>query len=258
MQQTLTTPQDGYSTKVKRYNEFENLRQQLDELCIRLAANFNLYERSGKPRKAFIIDVLARNTCYGCIINEFNQANKHEDADAIYLENHQLAVNLLIETLREQLEPLLSIDINSEVTGDYGRTDIEIKSCSGGVLINSRDKIIIVEVKTGAGISYHQAFRYLFEKPNSSLIIWRVAKRQIITMSGAELHWLLICWLKIILHRGMQILSKPFSCNHTASKKTTIIKNPQKVVTEFLTGLEFTLPPIVDEIKRLLNQAPNF
>lgn len=257
--QTLIKLQDTHETNPEYNDTLKEPLKKLDELCSNIAAQFNLYGRDKKPRKAFIIDTLAKNVCYGCIIKELTKANTHEEVDALYLENHQLAVNLLIETLREQLEKVLCVEINGEVAGEYGRTDIEVKAYGGGVVINSRDKVIVIEVKTGAGLSYHQAFRYLIEKPNSILLIWRVTKQQLIKLYGAELKWLLSIWLKTVLHKGSQITTKPFECNHISSNKPWTIKNPQKIVTDFITGLKATLPIIVNEIKQFLNTpaSPN-
>ncbi|MEM2108232.1 MAG: hypothetical protein QXL10_02985, partial [Candidatus Bathyarchaeia archaeon] len=59
--------------------------------------------------------------------------------------------------------------------------------------------------------------------------------------------------------KGSQITTKPFECNHISSNKPWTIKNPQKIVTDFITGLKATLPIIVNEIKQFLNTpaSPN-
>jgi len=80
--------------------DFENHRNLLDKVCSQVADRFTLYNSNGKPRKATIIDVIAKSSCLACIARKLSKEAAHNDVDALYMECHMLAVNVLVEELQ--------------------------------------------------------------------------------------------------------------------------------------------------------------
>jgi len=232
------------------------LRSQIDDLCLKIVTKFNLYDSTGRPRNAFVLNALTKYSCIGCLVNTFTQPYKWVDVDAIYKENHRLAVNLLTEQLQYRLgkEGFNSV-VQDEVEGDYGRVDVLIRQISCGVLLTYNGAQFIVEVKTGKGLSYDQIFRYLIDWPNATLIVWRVIMRQIITLDQKAVSPFLLTYLETILQRGTRLLNgdKITPCNHNyTNEKPYVIRDPQGLINEFLLVLTETLPNIIDTIVQQL------
>jgi len=111
---------------------FDHLRCAINSLCEELAEKFGLYTSRGEPRRAFILDTLMRYSCHGCIVKVLTQQRIDDRADRLFLENHRLAVGLLVEGLRRRLRD--GFKIEEEVKGEYGRPDIVVKPTSTGVI----------------------------------------------------------------------------------------------------------------------------
>lgn len=182
----------------------------------------------------------------------FTQPYRWAEVDAIYKENHRLAVNLLTEQLRYRLNKEgLNTIVEDEVEGHYGRVDVLIKQISSGVLLTYNGFQFIVEVKTGKGLSYDQILRYLVDWPNATLIVWRVTMRQIITLEQKAVSSFLQTYLETILQRGTRLLNgdKITPCNHNfTNEKPYVIKDPQGLINEFLLVLNETLPNVIEAI----------
>ena len=82
---------------------FEYLRYSLDEVCSQIAEKYGLYDFRGQPRKAFVLDTLMKYSCCGCIMKVLTNQRENSRADMLFAENHKLAVNLLVEELRRNL-----------------------------------------------------------------------------------------------------------------------------------------------------------
>ena len=230
-------------------NFFEYLRQTLDDVCVKLAEKFNLFTAQGKPRKAFILDTLIKYSCHGCIVKVFTQQRKDDRADRLFLENHRLAVGLLVESLRRHLRE--DFKVEEEVKGEYGRPDIIVKPTRTGVILKIANMLeIIIEVKTGEGFTYSQLFRYLVEKPDAILFVWRVAKHQIIRIDGKRCRNLLLLVMEAALERGLTILEDEYGeCDHTPVRNSPyVIEDAQAMVDDFLTAMVDTLPVIVESV----------
>lgn len=228
----------------------------LDKICEKIAEKFNLYDSHGRARKALIMDALMKYGCYGCIIKVLTE-QKDSRADAIYIENHALAVNLLIEMLRYKFNVNnLPLNVLGEFNGNFGRMDIVIIPTTSGVILESKNREVIVEVKTGKTFSYAQLFRYLFGKPNAIIILWRVIERQVIVLEGKKLQNLLMLCVAVAIHRGLSILNVPnATCNHHLNcNKRAAINDPQKLVEDFMENLQKGLSKIVETVLSLLNQ----
>ena len=228
---------------------FEHLRQALDEVCVELAEKFNLFTASGKPRKAFILDTLMKYSCRGCIVKVLTQPRKDDRADRLFLENHRLAVGLLVESLHHYLTEKFKVE--EEVEGEYGRLDIIVKPTRTGVILKIANMLeVIIEVKTGESFTYSQVFRYLIERPGAILFVWRVTKRQVIKIDGKRCRSLLLLVMEAALERGMAVLRGEYGeCNHTPVRNTPyIIEDAQAIVDDFLTAIVDTLPVIIESV----------
>ena len=233
-------------------NFFEYLRQALDEVCIELAEKFSLLTARGKPRKAFILDTLMKFSCYGCIMKVLTHQREDGRADMLFVQNHKLAVNLLVEELRRSLEKAgLEPNVEEEVKGVYGRPDIVVRTTATGIIIEVAKKLeILVEVKTGASFTYAQIFRYFIERPSAVLVLWRVTRRQIIVIDGEKIRGLLLIVMEAALNRGTAILNGEFKeCDHNPVRNEPyIIEDAQDLVDDFLSALAETIPSIVETV----------
>lgn len=234
---------------------FEYLRNCIDELCCKVAEKYKLYDSYGRPRRAFILDTLIKYACRGCIVKVLTQLRRDDDVDRLFVQNHKLAVNLLVEQLRSRLGAAgLKGKIEEEANGAYGRPDILIKLTSTGLVIKVGDVEIIVEVKTGKGFSYAQLFRYLIERPNAVLVLCRVAQHQSIVIKGTEIHDLLVMVMEAALSRGIDILNGGYEeCNHNpVSDSPYVVENAQAIVDSFLASLPKTTQSNVDVILSII------
>ncbi|MEM0489510.1 MAG: hypothetical protein QW707_10005 [Candidatus Bathyarchaeia archaeon] len=114
---------------------FSKLKKEVDEVCHQIAEKYNVFDSKGRPKKSFILDVLARNFCPYCIIKELTQMRRDEDVDAIYREGHNLTLNLLIEALRYGLNSSgVSAVVEAEVMRDLlVRLYLNLRSASVGL-----------------------------------------------------------------------------------------------------------------------------
>ncbi|MHA1632016.1 MAG: hypothetical protein ACTSXC_04315, partial [Candidatus Freyarchaeota archaeon] len=197
----------------------------------------------------FILDTLMKYSCHGCIVKVLTQQRKDDKADRLFLENHRLAVGLLVESLRRHLRE--DFKVMEEVEGEYGRLDIIVKPTSTGVILEIANMLeVIIEVKTGEGFTYAQIFRYLIEKPSSVLLVWRVTKRQVIKIDGERHRKLLLLAMEAALDRGTAVLKGEYDeCIHTPVRTTPyLIEDAQAIVDDFLTAIVDTLPVIIESV----------
>jgi len=231
---------------------FEYLRHSLDEVCCEIAEKYGLYDSHARPRKAFVLDTLMKYSCYGCINKVFTQQRKTDGIDKLFLQNHKLAVNLLVEQLRHRFKATgFKPKVEEEVRGEYGRVDIIVKPTSTGVIVEIGNTIeIIIEVKTGASFTYAQLFRYLLERPNAVLVLWRVTQRQIIVIDGGKIRGLLLMVMEAALNRGTVILNGEYEeCSHNPVRNEPyVIEDAQAIVDDFLTAIVDTLPVIIESV----------
>ena len=144
----------------------DNLRNSLDAICERIAEKFGLYDRLGRPRKAYILNVLTRHSCPCCAARALAKMHERTNIDVIFRENHDLAVSLLIHALRGVLRGENNLTIQKEVSGKYGKIDVLITRLnSSHLLVRSGINETIVEIKTNRSFSIKQVLRYLLEKP---------------------------------------------------------------------------------------------
>ncbi|MBS7647682.1 hypothetical protein KEJ24_07580 [Candidatus Bathyarchaeota archaeon] len=143
---------------------FEQLRIWLDKICNDIAIKYGLLTPSGKPRKAFVLDTLLKYSCRGCIRKALQHHEADGRVDALYIQNHRLAIGLLIEGLRSIFESSgLSLNVGLEVTGDFGKSDVVVKPTWTGVSVRY--------VSAGGTLNF---VKFLYFVTSSSLIFSRV------------------------------------------------------------------------------------
>ncbi len=242
-------------TELKSNDDVE-LKQEIEKLSADIAKKFKLFDWHGRPRKAFILNTLMNNSCVYCISKILSNKRKNGGVDSIYSENHKLAVGLLMEKLQYQLKVEgFNLQSNDEVNNEYGRADIFLEPTFTGLQVNLNGSKIIIEVKTGKGISYSQLFRYLIGEPETSMIIvWRVLMGQTFALIREDVKDIIISYMNMILSRGEKLLEEKIQqCTHrTPYYSIYIIKNPQKVINDFTDALSENLPKAVDNILHII------
>jgi len=230
------------------------LRSNLDEVCGKIAEKYGVYTANGKARKAHVLDVLTRYTCPGCVVKALMQMRGRPEVDAIFRENHDLAVSLLIQALRNLSNG--GLDVNGEVSCEFGKLDVLVKKLNGGLLqVQAGSHELIVEIKTNMSFGLKQALRYLIEKPDATAIIWRVRKRQILVIDGRKHRWLLIAYVAAALQQGLTILNEDFTtCDHDFTDKPFEVNDPQGFLDDFLTSLIDGLPKVMNTVMQLLER----
>jgi hypothetical protein len=204
----------------------------------------------------FILDALFRYNCLGCIVKAL--ANPVDDSvDAVYRENHRLAVGLLHNRVRAGLEALgISAISEEEAGGSYARADICVKLGGNGVSLNLNGTRVVVEVKTGVGLSYAQLFRYFLDtSENMYVAVWRVPLKQLIIFDKKRMEGLLWLALEAACRKANAILTgKAHACTHDFGLKHAVAS--QQEIDNFLDGIRF-LPAVADAIINLAVEALN-
>jgi len=138
------------------------LKRELKRVCEEIAKKFDLYDAEGRPRRSFSVNVLMRNSCPSCAVKAFKQHRSREDqVDALYKEGHGLALQILLETLKYELEQSgLNVIVEEEAQREYGRLDIIAKLGNESIILQLQDLVIMIEVKVGFGLSLLQLLRY--------------------------------------------------------------------------------------------------
>jgi len=232
-----------------------HLKTGLNEICRKIAEKFGLYDGLGRPRKAYIVDVLTRYVCPCCAYQALSQLREHVEVDALFREGHDLAVNLLVHALRSASKAWDNIAVQGEVGGEYGRLDVLVRRLSGGLLlISSGANEVIVEVKTNLGFSLRQVLRYLLERTSATAVVWRVRKRQMLVVDGKKHRWLLALFAAAAIQHGLTILNGEFEeCGHSPPKNSQYeIPDPQETLDDFLTCLVEGLPRVVELVLGIL------
>lgn len=230
------------------------LKTFVDDVCNRLAAKFDLYDERGKPRRAFILNALIRYGCLGCIVKAL--ANPVGDwVDAVYRENHRLAVGLLHDRVKAGLEALgVNAISEEEAGGSYARADICVKLGGNGVSLSLNGAKVVVEVKTGVGLSYAQLFRYFLDTSETVYVaVWRVPLKQLIIFDRKRMEGLLWLALEAACRKANAILTgKAHACTHDFGLKHAVAS--QQEIDNFLEGLSL-LPAVADAIINLAVEA---
>jgi hypothetical protein len=241
--------------------DFEGVRNLLNDFCGQVAHHFNLFNQNGKPRKATIIDVLAKHTCLGCISKSLSEQSSASDVDALYKECHILAVNVLVEELYSFLSRMgYKVLISTEAELEYGKADILITTTKFGINLKCKTNELLVEVKTGNSLSLSQLFRYLLDRRCNTIILWRVRRRHVLVFNAQKIEPLLIEFMKMICLRANRLLtSQTPICSHERHlNHEPTQEDLEKALKEFSQALVETLPmilqTILSEIENIIHQ----
>lgn len=230
-------------------SHFKYLRSSLDHICSEIAKRFNVYLPNGEPSIAAIIDILASSPRIRHIVEKLQQQHR-TNIDAVYLENHRLAVGILIEQLQSFLaERGYNVSILTEEKSKYGTIDVLITPTRYGVNLQHHGKKIIVEVKTGKSLSYSQLFRYLFDVSNATMILWRIEKRQVAVLHRKSLQPMIQAFMEMCILRGKRVLAaKRIKRQNSAALKNFTLSSRgfENTVNNFAEGLMETLPVVLE------------
>jgi len=225
---------------------FDNLQNQLDQICSQVAQRFTLYNRNGKPRKSTLIDVVAKSSCLSCITERLSNQAIPNEVDALYKECHSFAVNIIVEELYYLLDQMgYKVEVSTEEELEYGKADILITVTNYGLNLKGKTKELLVEVKTGISLSLSQLFRYLFDARSDTIVVWRVRKRQVLVFNAQNIKPLLTEFTRMICLRGIRLLSSPQlqPCQHLKqSNYLPTQEELQKMFKDFAEALVETLP----------------
>lgn len=226
------------------------LRDSLDDVCSQLADKFGLYDGAGKPRKALILDGLFRFSCLGCLCKFFTQMRMGSPrVDALYMEMHRFAVNILTGVLAQALNGGM-VNVCCEDSHEFGRVDVVVKQSQFGAMVEAGGACVVVEVKTGMSVSFAQLFRYLLQHRDATLIVWRISMRQVFALKGERLHALLCLYVSSALARALRLLNgEHATCNHKLSDcGASAVSDPQRLLDKFFEGLVEGLPRVVSVV----------
>lgn len=240
---------------------YEELRDSLDRVCSEIASKFGLHGPNNHPRNATIIDILANSTCISCLARRLSNTGPRQRIDGIYMECHRLAVGTLVEELQDKFSKMgYSVQILSEAETEYGKVDVLIKPTNYGLRLNYGLNEIIVEVKTGLSLSFSQIFRYLLDKEDQTLILWRIRNRQVLVFDGDRLKPILMRFMKNCILRGERLLKTGRAdCEHPTKNNGWLPdqQTVQDMLEDFTGALLETLPCITKTIFGALKVKEN-
>ena len=234
--------------------DFRSLQDMMDQVCSQIAQRFKLYSSNGKLRRAAIIAIIPKSACLACIARELSQATAAH-LDALYMECHRLAVNVLVEELYNFLRRMgYNVMISTETKLEYGKADVTIAVTKYGIDLKCASNELLVEVKTGNSLSLSQLLRYLMDKRSKNIVVWRVRRRQILFFNAESMKPLLMEFVRMIFLRGTRLLSSPQSlCRHVQLPDYEPTQEVlQTMFQDFAKALIETLPHILEAITERL------
>jgi len=167
-----------------------------------------------------------------------------------------LAVNVLVEELCNFLRAMgYNVMISTEAELVYGKADIVITVTKYGVNLKCCGNKLMVEVKTGKSLSLSQLFRYLLQESHSTIVVWRVRRRQVLVFKAQEIKPLLMEFVKMIYLRASRLLSSPApaTCQHSQRfGYQPSQKELQEMFQDFAGALMETLPYVLETISERL------
>ena len=222
----------------------------VDYVCAQLAERYDLFS-NGQPRRATIIEVLAKSYCPACIHRQLLSKTYHR-IDAFYGELHKLAVDILVEELYQTLiSKGHSVIITEEKDVPFGKVDVLLIPTSFGLNLHSKSAEIGIEVKGGFSVSITQLLRYMLDNQSRLLILWRIRNRQVISFYGKEIEDLLQLFVKMIIERADRLLStnEP-TCEHNILNRGWSPNQDQIKETfyDFSKGVVATMPEVINRV----------
>ena len=231
--------------------DYEKIRTIFNDFCSEIAARYNLYYSNGEPRKAKIIEIIARTTCTFCIDRRLRE-DRPNRVDDLYKECHQLACNLLVEELYSHLRSIgYAVLVSSDKNVEYGKVDIFIVPNRHDISLHCSNKEVAVEVKTGFSLSLSQLFRYTLDNPDRAIVVWRIRNKQVLVFEGTDLKPLLMHFMRMCILRGRRFLiNSETSCEHTIPSETwsPTQEQLQQMFEDFAQALVETLPHVMKTV----------
>jgi len=243
----------------ERNLHFGDLKDSLDRVCSEIATRFNYRLLNGEPHTVAIIDILAGSSCIGCIIKRLHQRHR-PDIDAVYLENHRLAVGVLVEQLRRFLNEMgYDAWVLTEARLEHSTVDVLIVPTYHGVNLQHGENSIVIEVKTGNSLSYSQLFRSLLDTPNATVVLWRIRRHQVAVIRRESLQPLLLAFMRMCILRGKRVLTEaePVECHHFATPRSFTLSSGEleRVLRDFAEALADTLPVVLETVLREIRSS---
>jgi len=240
--------------------DYEKTRMLFEGVCLEIAKRYNLYYKDGTPRRAKIIEVIARTTCSACMDRDLEKDVSNR-VDDFYKECHSQACNILVEELYHRFTSMgLTAQISTEKATQYCKTDVLILLNGHGVSLLNNGKEVAVEIKTGYSLSLSQLYRYMLEKPDRDLVLWRIRNRQVLTFEGTSLKPLLIQFMRMFVLRANR-LSKDTEtpCEHSFQNRnwSPSQQQLQEAFSDFAHSVIETLPSVVETIVKMLEREVN-
>lgn len=234
----------------------EDSQKLLDDVCHQVAQHFSLCGSDGKPRKAKIVEIIARSSCLTCIAEMLSTQTTGSDVDALYKECHKLAVNILVEELYDLLSQMgYKVLVSTETELEYGKADVLITITNYSINLKCGANELLVEVKTGNSISLSQLFRYLLDGKRETIVIWRVRRRQVLAFKAQEIKFLLMEFMRMICLRGNRLLSSPQlqPCQHRSQPNyQPTAEELEKMLIDYSKAIIETLPYALQTILKEL------
>ena len=231
----------------------------LDYVCSQIADRYDLFSK-GQPRKATIIEVIARNTCIDCVDKEL-RTKSFQRIDNMYTELHQLACSMLVEELYDQLvKNGCKVTITTEENVKYGKIDVFIIPSNFGLSLHSNRVEIAVEVKTGFSLSLPQLLRYGIDNVHRSLLLWRIRNQQVLLFEGYEFRQLIGQFVKMVISRADRLLLNPEpQCKHIPQDKSWSPNQEQlqETFSDFTKGVINTMPSVIERISQMIGEGQN-
>lgn len=237
--------------------DYEKTKKLFDNACLEIARRYNSYYKDGKPRKAMIIEIVAKTTCVACIDRELKMDIVNR-VDTLYKECHQQACNILVEELYDRFNSLgLTVEISTEKLIEYCKADVLILPNGHGISLVRDKKEVAVEVKTGYSLSLIQLYRYIIDDPNRDLVLWRIRNKQILIFDGASLKPLLIQFMKMFILRANRFLAGiDIPCKHNLEHANWSPNQQQlqEAFMDFAHSVVETLPCVVEVVAQILGE----
>lgn len=228
----------------------------LDHVCCKVSERYDLY-LGGQPRKAMITEIISRNACIACIDKQLRTRNSQR-IDSMYGELHQLSCNLLVEELYCRLvKSGHKVSIATEADLKFGKADIFIVPCYYGLSLYTNRKEIVVEVKSGFGLSIPQLLRYLIDKNPRAIVLWRIRNEQTVVLEKSKITPLLTQFIKMVVSRADRLLlASDVHCNHNDRSKAWSPNSQQiqQTFSDFANAVVRTLPHAVEAIMAILDE----
>jgi len=148
-----------------------------------------------------------------------------------------------------------NIIISTEAELEYGKADIVITVTGYGINLKCCGNKLMVEVKTGKSLSLSQLFRYLLQESHSTIVVWRIRRRQVLVFKAQEIEPLLMEFVRMICLRARRLLSSasPTTCQHSQHLSYQPSQQElQETFRDFACAISETLPYVLETIAEKL------